>query len=86
MNELFWKLTTVAQQKSRTEVRRPSEMVLLRGDMSKKSTFFKELTPRSQTYELRGQGGKKKKTKFKTNKHLTLSYKIYFQKDTCPLK
>ena len=27
--------------------------------MSENSTFFKELTPRSRTYELRGQGGKK---------------------------
>ena len=31
----------------------------LRGHMSKKWTFFKELTPHSRTYELRGQGKKK---------------------------
>ena len=29
MNELFWKPTTIAQVIPRTEVRRPSEMVLL---------------------------------------------------------
>ena len=41
-----------------------------------KSTFFKELTPLSRTYELRCQGGGgKKNTRSKTNKHLTLSYK-----------
>ena len=32
---------------------------LLRGQVSEKSTFFKELTPRLRTYELRGQRGKK---------------------------
>ena len=32
----------------------------------KKSTFFKELTPRSQTYELRSQG-EKKMYQIKTN-------------------
>ena len=32
---------------------------LLRGNMSKKSTVFEDLTPRSRTYELRGQGKKK---------------------------
>ena len=46
--------------------------------VEKKSTFFKELTPRLRTYELRGQG--KKITNIKTNKHLTLSYKNYLQK------
>ena len=29
------------------------------GEVSEKSTFFKELTSHSRTYELRGQGGKK---------------------------
>ena len=33
----------------------------LRGHVSKKSTFFKELKPRSRTYELRGQGEKKRR-------------------------
>ena len=55
--------------------------------MSEKSTFFKELTPRSRTYELRSQGGKKEEkkkkkkraNKIKTNKHPTLSYKNYLQ-------
>ena len=48
--------------------------------MSEKSTFFKEWTPCSRTYELRGQGKEKKKyTKSKTNKRLTLSYKNYLQ-------
>ena len=28
--------------------------------MLEKSTFYKELAPRSRTYELRGQGGKKR--------------------------
>ena len=32
----------------------------LRGQAMEKSTFSKELTHRSRTYELRGQGGKKK--------------------------
>ena len=41
----------------------------------KKLTFFKELTPRSRTYELRGQGKKKEMYKIKTNKQLTLSHK-----------
>ena len=31
----------------------------LRGWVSEKSTFFKELTPCSRTYELHDQGGKK---------------------------
>ena len=32
----------------------------LRGEVSVKSNFLKELTPRSRTYELRGQGKKEK--------------------------
>ena len=38
----------------------------LRGQTTEKSTFLK-LTPRSRTYELRGQGKKKAYTKSKTN-------------------
>ena len=30
-----------------------------KGQVGQKSTFFKELTPHSRTYELRGQGEKK---------------------------
>ena len=45
----------------------------LRGGVLEKSTFFKELTPHSWTYELRGLGGEKN-DKIKANKHLTLSY------------
>ena len=52
----------------------------LRGEVSVKSKFFKELTPRLWTYELRGQGKKKAQSESKTNKHLTLSYKNYLQK------
>ena len=48
----------------------------------KKSTFFKELTPRSRTYDLHGQGKKMHQTK--TNKHLILSYKNYIQKRYAP--
>ena len=50
----------------------------------KKSTFFKELTPRSRTYELRGQGEIKAYTESKTDKHLALSYKNYLQKRAVP--
>ena len=47
---------------------------------TEKIDIFKELTPRSRTYELRDQGKKKEMTKIKTNKHLTLSYKNCLQK------
>ena len=46
--------------------------------------FFKEFTPRSWMYELRGQGGKKKKYKIKTKTHLTLSYETYLQNQHAP--
>ena len=48
--------------------------------LSEQIDIFKELTPHSLTYELCSQGEKKKMTKSKTNKHLTLSYKNYLQK------
>ena len=41
--------------------------------MSEKSTFLKKLTPRSRTYELRGQGEKKsKQNKDKQTPHTVL--------------
>ena len=36
-------------------------LIPLRGSVSEKSTIFKELSPRSRTYELRGKGKKKEK-------------------------
>ena len=56
----------------------------IKGVLVQKIDIFKELTPRSRTYKLRGQGKKKEMTKSKTNKHLTLSYKIYLQKRPMP--
>ena len=53
--------------------------------MSEKSTFFKELTPRSLTYELRGQGKKKEIYKIKTNKHLTVLQKLSQKLSRTPL-
>ena len=53
----------------------------LKGVDREKSAVFKELTPSFRTYELHGQGKKKKAlTESKTNKYLTLSYKNYLQK------
>ena len=52
----------------------------------KKSAVFKELTPRSRTYELRSQGGGGGTNKIKDKQiphtvlHLTLYYKNYLQK------
>ena len=43
----------------------------MKGVLVQKIDIFKELTPRSRTYELRDQGGKKKNTKSKTNRHLS---------------
>ena len=58
-----------------------TQQKVLRGEVSVKSKFFIELTLRSRTYELRGQGGKKKAvSESKTNKPLTLSYKNNLQK------
>ena len=51
-------------------------MFPLRGQAMEKSTFFKELTPHSWTYELRSQwrGGGEAYTKSKTSKQLALSH------------
>ena len=46
--------------------------------MPEKIDIFKELSPRSRTYKLCGQG-KKKVNEYKTNKHLILSYKNYLR-------
>ena len=57
----------------------------IKGDVVVKIDVFKELTPRSRTYELRSQGGEKKSSaESKTNKHLTPSYKNYLQKRPRP--
>ena len=63
---------------------KPMCLLPLRGCYTKISTFFKELTPRSRTYELRGHGKKKDMYQIKTNKQLTLSYKNYLQKRYTP--
>ena len=52
-----------------------SLFLILKGVLYQKIDIFKELAPRSRTYELRGQGKKKEKYQITTNKHLTLSYK-----------
>ena len=54
----------------------------LGGQATEKSTFFKELTPRSLTYELLGQ--EKNLSKIKANKHITLPYKNYLQNRLLP--
>ena len=59
----------------------PLRLTLFKGLGFKKINVFKELTPLERTYELRGQGEKKKNlNKFKTNKHPTPPYKNYLQK------
>ena len=52
----------------------------LKGVLARKIDIFKELTPRSRTYELRGPGEKKKKWPNPRQTHLTESYKNYIQK------
>ena len=49
-------------------------MFKFKGRGVEKINIFKELIPRSRTYELRSQG-EKNLYKFTTNKHLTLFYK-----------
>ena len=46
----------------------------LKGAGNGKSTFFKELTPRSRTYELGGQAGEKKKKHIQNQRQTNTSH------------
>ena len=72
------------RQTDRQTIEQLGRTIRLRGRVSEKSTFFKELTPRSRTYELRGQGKRCTKSRQTNTSHCPT--KTISKTETHPLK